>query len=143
MGFESSDWLTIISIGVGLAVQSFGFFKWQTIQFQKRDEALNAERDARDKQMDVESEDRRREDALLRERTVANRDMITREAARLDRDHASTRHEMALAISALPTREYIEGIFNRRFEGLEVDFRTLVLELARNGLPINVEKKKP
>jgi hypothetical protein len=130
-GFEPGDWLTIISIVIGLAIQSFAFFKWQTAQFKQRDDMI-----------DAETEERHRQIELVKERTVANRDMIVRESARLDRENASTRHELAIAISNLPTRDYIEAMFRERFKPLEDDMRALVLELARNGLPVPEKMKK-
>lgn len=142
-GFESGDWLTIISIVVGLAIQSFAFFRWQTAQFNQRDDRIDRETKDLNKAIDFETEERHKQFELVRERTVANRDMITREAARLDRENDNTKHELAIAISNLPTRDYIETMFRQRFKPLEDDMRALVLELARNGLPVPKEKSKP
>ena len=123
-GFGVSDWLTIISIIVGLAIQSWAFFKWQSAQFQKRDERLEEETEERHKQIE-----------LVKDRTVANRDILNREVARLDRENATTRHELSVALASLPTREYMEAMFASRVQPLEADLRALVIELARSGLP--------
>lgn len=122
-GFSASDWLTIIGIVVGLAVQSWAFFRWQSAQFQKRDDSLADETEERHKQ--VES---------VKERTVAIRDEMNAGLVRMDREISSTRHELFVALAALPTRESMEAMFAARVQPIESDLRALVIELARNGM---------
>lgn len=141
-GFESSDWLTIITIIITVAIQSWGFFKWQTAQFQKRDEKLDACDKDFTKALEHEASERQRQIDLVRDRAAALQDMQVRESARLDREQAATRHELSMAISNLPTRDYIERMFGARFKPLEEDLRSLVLELARNGLPLPDKPKQ-
>jgi len=128
-GFSSSDWLTIIGIVIGVAIQSWAFFKWQTSQFQKRDEAREAETKERHEQVDS-----------VRDRIVALRDEVSLSLSRIDRDLSTTRHEFSVALAALPSRESMESMFAARVGPIEQDLRALVIELARNGMPVRREK---
>jgi hypothetical protein len=127
-GFASGDWISIISIIVSflvtIAVQSWVFFKWQTAQFQKADDKLEVETAARNIQAEA-----------LKDRIVAERDSRLRETARLDRENEKTKHELAIALASLPTRDSIEAMFVARVQPLEASLHALVIELARSGIP--------
>lgn len=115
--------LTIISIVMGLAVQSWGVWKWLSGEFAKRDAAIN-----------VAVHERNQVVTAIRAESNAAREHMRTEISRIDRDISGVRAEVRERLATLPTRQEQETMLRERVAPLESDLRSLVIELARLGV---------
>lgn len=121
--FALSDLLTILGIVIGLAVQSWGFQRWLTKQFDERDDAIAAATRERNQMIDA-----------LRTQGNTAREQTRNEIARVDRDVAILRSEVRERLAVIPSRKDLDDALRDRVSPLESDLRALTIELARIGV---------